>query len=470
LSSAGRGAADVDRTDDSAAVGGNQNVIETTLEVRFPADDEASVLLRSTGSGQADKQAELILFCLYAARAIANLRQTDAARALVRSLAAFEQATVDEVREFVQGDGPRTGTGDEINVVFAPPDQAFSNDKSFHANVRYIGEESNPRIFFTMKPRGFGLLGKGVDYYAPGSVLVLLYSLFKRREEDESYLRRLARAAGLIGQLAAADKYAFGNQMDVAVAAADLGWHAAPISEEIEVTGDRVADCPACGNTELDYRVWPSETESIRRCRRCGAGLWIQDGAVRMISSDTWLGIEEMRAWMSEAQVEAASEVEEEAVEEPSQLNGVLFLGLKKVFSDYRWPFSEVPGMPVLLSELSGPLGSWTFYAQIVEEQDLIVFYSVCPLTVPEPRRVEVADFLTRANYGLALGNFELDFEDGEIRYKTVLEVEGGRISPDLVKRLVKANGLAMETYLPGIGAVVTGTPAVPALDRLTAG
>jgi hypothetical protein len=444
-------------------------VIETTLEIRFPADDEAAVLLSSTGTGEADKQAEVVLFCLYATRAISNLRQTDAALALIRSLAALGHATVEDVREFVQGTGPTTDDGEEITVQFVSPDQASSNDKSFRANVRYIGEETNPRIVFNMKPRGFGLLGKGVDYYAPGSVLVLLYTLLKRREDDETYLIRLARAAGLIGQLAETDKYAFGNQMDVAVAAADLGWLAVPVTEETDRPTELLANCPACGYARLDYRLWPSDTESIRQCRRCGAGLWIQDDTVRMISSDTWLGIEEMRTRMSGEQPETAPQVEAEAEEEAPFMDGVLFAGLKRVFTDYRWPFSEVPGMPVLLSELSGPLGSWTFYAQIVEEQELIVFYSVCPLTVPESRRVEVADFLTRANYGLALGNFELDFEDGEIRYKTVLEVEDGRISPAIVKRLVKANGLAMETYLPGIGAVVTGTPPVPALDRLTA-
>jgi hypothetical protein len=27
---------------------------------------------------------------------------------------------------------------------------------------------------------------------------------------------------------------------------------------------------------------------------------------------------------------------------------------------------------------------------------------------------------------------------------------------------------MAMETYLPGIGAVITGTPALPALERRT--
>jgi len=139
---------------------------------------------------------------------------------------------------------------------------------------------------------------------------------------------------------------------------------------------------------------------------------------------------------------------------------------LKRVFVENGWPFSEVRGAQVLVSDLSGPLGTWKFYAQVVDEQDLILLYSVCPLHVPAERRREVSQFLTGANYGLAAGNFELDLEDGEIRYKTVLHSYGDGLDAELLKKLVRSNGMAMETYLPGIGSVITGTQALPALKR----
>ena len=87
---------------------------------------------------------------------------------------------------------------------------------------------------------------------------------------------------------------------------------------------------------------------------------------------------------------------------------------------------------------------------------------------VDTERRREVSQFLTGANYGLAAGNFELDLEDGEIRYKTVLHSYGDGLDAELLKKLVRSNGMAMETYLPGIGSVITGTPALPALERRT--
>ena len=55
------------------------------------------------------------------------------------------------------------------------------------------------------------------------------------------------------------------------------------------------------------------------------------------------------------------------------------------------------------------------------EDTDIgFLCYTVFPIRAPEERRQAIAEFLTRANYGLLNGNFELDFEDGEIRYKVM--------------------------------------------------
>jgi hypothetical protein len=65
--------------------------------------------------------------------------------------------------------------------------------------------------------------------------------------------------------------------------------------------------------------------------------------------------------------------------------------------------------------------------------------------------------FLIRANYGMMIGNFEMDFTDGEIRYKTSIDVEGDKLSSALIKRLVYANVMMMDEYLPGIVSVTEG-------------
>ncbi|MBQ8619597.1 MAG: YbjN domain-containing protein, partial [Clostridia bacterium] len=52
------------------------------------------------------------------------------------------------------------------------------------------------------------------------------------------------------------------------------------------------------------------------------------------------------------------------------------------------------------------------------------------PLTADADHRLAMAEYLTRVNWGMRNGNFELNMDDGEIRYKTYVHV--GRETPDM--------------------------------------
>jgi hypothetical protein len=130
---------------------------------------------------------------------------------------------------------------------------------------------------------------------------------------------------------------------------------------------------------------------------------------------------------------------------------------LTRFFKDDGWNFSQVEDATILRLGFQGKNGSWVCYAQAREEQQQFVFYSVCPLTTPESKEADMMEFLTRANYGLIIGNFELSLEDGEIRYKAGLDVEDAELTAPLIKPVVYANVLTMDRYLPGILAVISG-------------
>jgi hypothetical protein len=131
-------------------------------------------------------------------------------------------------------------------------------------------------------------------------------------------------------------------------------------------------------------------------------------------------------------------------------------------FRDDGWRFQAVEGFPILQMGYSGQSGAWTCYARWIDEMERFVFYSVLPIKVPEAARPAAAEFVTRANYGIILGNFEMDYADGEVRYKTSIDVEGGQLVPAMIKTLVYANVLTVDRYLPGLLATVYGG-ALPA-------
>jgi len=140
-----------------------------------------------------------------------------------------------------------------------------------------------------------------------------------------------------------------------------------------------------------------------------------------------------------------------------------LFETVVRYFTQEEWYFLKMDSRPTLQMSFNGSSGKWLCYANVNEEKGFFSFYSVCPINVPEDRRSTVAEFLTRANYGLMIGNFEMDYRDGEVRYKTSLDVENAEINLALIGNLVNVNLLMMDRYLPGILMCIYGNESAEA-------
>jgi hypothetical protein len=126
-------------------------------------------------------------------------------------------------------------------------------------------------------------------------------------------------------------------------------------------------------------------------------------------------------------------------------------------FNREYWQFEESSDEPSLLLAFRGENGEWNCYARLIEEDKQFLFHSILPIQVPENKRTDVAEFIARANFGMAIGNFELDFSDGEINYKTSIDFEGSQLNFDLIRSLVYTNVMMMDEYLPGIMWVIQG-------------
>jgi len=136
-------------------------------------------------------------------------------------------------------------------------------------------------------------------------------------------------------------------------------------------------------------------------------------------------------------------------------LSRKIFEAIINFFTEDDWAYTKIQGEPTLRLAFQGQNSKWTCYAKAREQQQQFVFYSICPVKVPETKNLAIAEFIARANFGMIIGNFELDFADGEIRYKTSIDVEGANLIFTQIKRLVYANVMMMDQYLPGIMSVI---------------
>lgn len=129
---------------------------------------------------------------------------------------------------------------------------------------------------------------------------------------------------------------------------------------------------------------------------------------------------------------------------------------IKAFFDGDDWPVFEVDGA-ILRTGFEGVAARWECIARTIEEDSQVLFYSICPIHVPSERLTRVMEYITRANHGLRLGNFEMNLESGDVRFKTSIDVEGGELTFPLISQLVYPNVLMMDQYLPGILSIIYG-------------
>jgi hypothetical protein len=103
------------------------------------------------------------------------------------------------------------------------------------------------------------------------------------------------------------------------------------------------------------------------------------------------------------------------------------------------------------------PKGDWVVIAQWNQADTELCVYAVCTLAVPQERRAPVMELVTRANFGLRFGCFEMDLDDGELRFRCSADFEDQKPSPSMARALLFTAVATLRTYLPAIADVTEG-------------
>lgn len=92
--------------------------------------------------------------------------------------------------------------------------------------------------------------------------------------------------------------------------------------------------------------------------------------------------------------------------------------------------------------------------------EDEFVTYGMCPIGADreDPQMMaQMAEFICRANYGLKNGCFELDFRDGEIRFRSYVDCENQLPSTAVVKNSIHCTAAMIKRYAEGIVDIIFG-------------
>jgi hypothetical protein len=129
---------------------------------------------------------------------------------------------------------------------------------------------------------------------------------------------------------------------------------------------------------------------------------------------------------------------------------------LEEVLAARGWRFRDIPGRDAVGWDVISDAGAWECYAIADAQPGLLLIYSVLTVTVPPPRRPDAAVLLTRLNFGLPVGAWELDLDDGTLRHRTSIDAPEG-LGVATCDRLLERNLDVVATHLPALAGFAAG-------------
>jgi len=127
---------------------------------------------------------------------------------------------------------------------------------------------------------------------------------------------------------------------------------------------------------------------------------------------------------------------------------------IETLFKRENWNFRTIDERRYTLN-FRGKNSSYNFFAVIGETHNTLCICAILPIQAPANKLDKVAELLHRTNYGLLIGNWGLDFNDGEINYKICVDFHDFQPSPDYIDNMINQVLVMVDHYFPDIGAVI---------------
>ena len=137
-------------------------------------------------------------------------------------------------------------------------------------------------------------------------------------------------------------------------------------------------------------------------------------------------------------------------------MNKQVFERVQNRLTEKGLKFSAKNGIINFSINIGDVVGKLDMYIEIFDRY--YITYAMLSNNASPERYTLISEYLHRANFGLLFGNFEIDYSDGEIRYKLTTDCEDvGSLSNLIVDRSVAIPCAMFERYGMGIIKLMMG-------------
>jgi hypothetical protein len=196
--------------------------------------------------------------------------------------------------------------------------------------------------------------------------------------------------------------------------------------------------------------------EARSRTRRTGG-----DDSAHMIQLatedglDYWLDLDTGKQIVALSQ-RPASGTPEQPSPTPSRDRTPLLPVLLAAMECIEWKPDHVDDTTILI-RVQGRRFLVTLCVCVDDAARMIACYGILPVQVAPERRLSVAEAIVRINQGLRIGCFDLDFDDGEVRFRVGCDVEGGALTQHMALTMFGAVSGSVDRFGPALMSVIFG-------------
>lgn len=108
-------------------------------------------------------------------------------------------------------------------------------------------------------------------------------------------------------------------------------------------------------------------------------------------------------------------------------------------------------------TDLRGEVALYRVCAQADTEAEVFQVFGYSPLRVPQGCRPAIAEAVVRANYGLRVGRFDLDVDDGQLLFHASQILVDETLCKEAIDRLIGTTMHMLDMYLPAFLSVIYG-------------
>ena len=110
-----------------------------------------------------------------------------------------------------------------------------------------------------------------------------------------------------------------------------------------------------------------------------------------------------------------------------------------------------------ICTDFRGEVGTYRIFARIDADDSLFQVFGHSPVRVPPGSRPAIAEAVARINCGLKVGKFEMDCDEGELRFQAAQILPDDDLDEQTIQRLIGTTMSMLNIYLPAVLSVIYG-------------